>query len=229
MIHIRYKIDRYIRDIDREIKEQETSLSLGLRPGTHPAAIVLPEVVLPKSTRSTRIQDSPISEDPPTPPPFVAEAEVANEDSSVVNTSADIVGSQGPPVSQRRKSRSHGWSKKKKVDNRERKKEHEEQENIVEVVPPVADNENKPSTEVDRDRSMTRLTVTLPPLASLQQPGAVEPPLPDAEAVNPDEEKYCYCNNVSYGEVCGFLGFASAVLTSCVVLRWSDATVATVG
>ncbi|KAJ3004141.1 hypothetical protein NUW54_g4953 [Trametes sanguinea] len=42
-------VDRYIRGLDRAIKEQEASISLGLRPGTHPASIILPEVVVPQS------------------------------------------------------------------------------------------------------------------------------------------------------------------------------------
>ena len=33
--------------MDRAIKEQEAALSIGLRPGTHPAHIILPEVVVP--------------------------------------------------------------------------------------------------------------------------------------------------------------------------------------
>ncbi|EIN07640.1 hypothetical protein PUNSTDRAFT_126631 [Punctularia strigosozonata HHB-11173 SS5] len=37
-------VERQIRFLDQAIKEQETSLTLGLRPGTHPTSIVLPDV-----------------------------------------------------------------------------------------------------------------------------------------------------------------------------------------
>ncbi|KAI0688745.1 hypothetical protein BC835DRAFT_1418924 [Cytidiella melzeri] len=56
-------IDRHNRDLERAIKEQETSLSVGLRPGTHPASIILPEVVVPPASRAPRTVHSPIPED----------------------------------------------------------------------------------------------------------------------------------------------------------------------
>ncbi|KAI0781254.1 hypothetical protein BD413DRAFT_608411 [Trametes elegans] len=52
-------VDRYIRDLDRAIKEQEASISLGLRPGTHPASIILPEVVVPQSNRGRVLATPP--------------------------------------------------------------------------------------------------------------------------------------------------------------------------
>ncbi|KDQ60561.1 hypothetical protein JAAARDRAFT_31518 [Jaapia argillacea MUCL 33604] len=40
-------IDRHIRLLDQVVQEQETSLSLGLRPGTHPTPLVLPRSARP--------------------------------------------------------------------------------------------------------------------------------------------------------------------------------------
>ncbi|KAJ8461940.1 hypothetical protein ONZ51_g11228 [Trametes cubensis] len=59
-------VDRYIRDLDRAIKEQEASITLGIRQGTHPASIILPEVVVPQSNQ-------PFVEPPPPPPELPAE------------------------------------------------------------------------------------------------------------------------------------------------------------
>ena len=86
------KVDRYIRDLDRALKEQEASISLGLRPGTHPASITLPELVLPRANRS-RVTTSPHPDELPEddslepapadaeePPPSPSAAEDGDED-----------------------------------------------------------------------------------------------------------------------------------------------------
>ncbi|KII88868.1 hypothetical protein PLICRDRAFT_175126 [Plicaturopsis crispa FD-325 SS-3] len=52
-------IDRHIRLLDQSISEQETSLSLGIRPGTQPAPIVLPELVVPRWVRAAHAERSP--------------------------------------------------------------------------------------------------------------------------------------------------------------------------
>jgi hypothetical protein len=52
-------VDRHIRLVDQAIKEQETSISMGIRPGTHPAPIVLPDIVVPRWARPPRVEHSP--------------------------------------------------------------------------------------------------------------------------------------------------------------------------
>ncbi|KAG2149273.1 hypothetical protein DEU56DRAFT_781389 [Suillus clintonianus] len=52
-------VDRHIRLLDQAIKEQEASISLGIRPGTHLAPILLPDLVVPRWARPTRIEHSP--------------------------------------------------------------------------------------------------------------------------------------------------------------------------
>ncbi|KAJ3545189.1 hypothetical protein NM688_g5654 [Phlebia brevispora] len=185
-------IDRYIRDMDREIKEQETSLSLGLRPGTHPATIVLPEVVLPKTARAARIQETPVSDEFESPPPEAPEGE---------GTPEVVEAAEGMTEAPRRTRRSHGWSRKKS-DHKEREKEREmakemEKEGMVPAVVP-GEEENAPP----QPQGAMKLTVTLPPLASLQQP-LLQPELPLEAIAAEDEERYCYCNGVSYGSMVG--------------------------
>jgi hypothetical protein len=48
------QVDRHIRLIDQAIKEHETSISIGIRPGTHPAPIVLPDIQVPRWGRPAR-------------------------------------------------------------------------------------------------------------------------------------------------------------------------------
>lgn len=52
-------VDRHIRLLDQAIKEQEASISLGIRPGTHLAPILLPDLVVPRWVRPTRVEHSP--------------------------------------------------------------------------------------------------------------------------------------------------------------------------
>lgn len=53
------QVDRHIRLLDQAIKEQEASISLGIRPGTHLAPILLPDLVVPRWVRPTRTEHSP--------------------------------------------------------------------------------------------------------------------------------------------------------------------------
>ena len=53
------KIDRHIRLLDQSIREQEMSISFGLRQGTHPS--LLPDLAAPSRwSRATRVTHSPI-------------------------------------------------------------------------------------------------------------------------------------------------------------------------
>lgn len=237
------QIDRYIRDMDREIKEQETSLSLGLRPGTHPASIVLPDVILPKPARPTRAQDTPFSDgemelelelESPQMEDGEADGTLADGEGAegALESSQDTSGAagmqkptQGAAQPKRRPRRSHGWSRKKPDHPKEREKDKEkEKENAneletireevmateapeaaAEVEAEVASEMPPPPPPPPPLPQILKLTLTLPPLSSLQpqQQPQTEPPL-EAELVpiDPDEERYCYCNGISWGEVC---------------------------
>ncbi|KAI0340714.1 hypothetical protein BDW22DRAFT_1360162 [Trametopsis cervina] len=104
-------IDRHSRDIERAIKEQETSLSVGLRPGTHPASIILPEVVVPPAIRAPRIVHSPVPEDEdpmeeaPPPPEVEATAEPVPEPTVIPEEKSTRKRGRGRPS---RKKDGHG-------------------------------------------------------------------------------------------------------------------------
>jgi hypothetical protein len=53
------QVDRHIRLLDQSIKEQEVSISLGVRPGTHLAPILLPELIVPGSRAARAMAHSP--------------------------------------------------------------------------------------------------------------------------------------------------------------------------
>jgi len=57
-------VERSIRLIDQAIQEQEHAISLGARPGTHLAPILLPELVMPKLNKPLRVTLSPDLDDP---------------------------------------------------------------------------------------------------------------------------------------------------------------------
>ncbi|CCM06380.1 uncharacterized protein FIBRA_08639 [Fibroporia radiculosa] len=167
-------VDRYIRDLDRAIKEQETSISLGLRPGTHPASIILPEVVVPTGIRPHRPPPSPLLL-PTTIEEMPSPAEIEPSDTGevtlgVVSTETPTTGQDGTPVRPRRR-RVAKWSRKKKS-----------------VVKPPGDE------DADMPAASSGLTLTVPPLASVALNGGDMP-------IDPNEPRYCYCNQVSYGEM----------------------------
>lgn len=195
--------DRYIRDLDRAIKEQETSLSLGLRPGTHPASIILPEVVPP--TRTRIIQQPP---PPPSEPIAAAEAQVpggpehtsmsvqaeeddADEDEPMLgieSTESPEHGEQRSNPIRPRRRRSAKWSRKKKFS-----------------ATPV-DGTDKGETPAPEGTPSLKLTV--PPLASITAHVGNTPGAPGDMSelgalgdmpIDPNEPRYCYCNQVSFG------------------------------
>ncbi|KAH7889873.1 hypothetical protein F5I97DRAFT_604980 [Phlebopus sp. FC_14] len=53
-------VDRHIRQLDQVIKDQEAAISLGMRPGTHLAPILLPDLVVPRWARPPRVEHSPV-------------------------------------------------------------------------------------------------------------------------------------------------------------------------
>ncbi|KAI0085400.1 hypothetical protein BDY19DRAFT_1059590 [Irpex rosettiformis] len=99
-------IDRHTRDLERATKEQETSLSVGLRPGTHPASIILPDVVVPPAIRAPRVIHSPIpdDEDFPDQPSAPPEAELAIDTERDVNSA---VSEKSARTGKRPRGRSH--------------------------------------------------------------------------------------------------------------------------
>ncbi|KAJ7074412.1 hypothetical protein C8F01DRAFT_1100433 [Mycena amicta] len=52
-------VERNIRVVDHAIAEQEHAISLGARPGTHLAPVLLPELVMPRWAKPARISLSP--------------------------------------------------------------------------------------------------------------------------------------------------------------------------
>ena len=107
----------------------------------------------------------------------------------------ESAGAAATSLSQKRKrGRSHGWSRKKPDHQKDRVKS--EGADRAEVF--VGDEENVPVVQpLEPGRTSVKLTVTLPPLASLQQA-----PMDTATEVVPTvEETFCYCNGVAYGEV----------------------------
>ncbi|TFY68066.1 hypothetical protein EVJ58_g1223 [Rhodofomes roseus] len=198
-------VDRYIRDLDRAIKEQETSLSLGLRPGTHPASIILPEVIPPTTTR-TRIAQQP----PPPPPEPIVAPEVppvprAVSEATSVNIQAEeddeeedeptlgIESTESPErngsrsiLVRPRRRRTAKWSRKKKA-----------------VTPADTD-----QAETSTPEGTASLKLTVPPLSFITAQVGNKPGVAgDASElgalgdmpIDPNEPCYCYCNQVSFG------------------------------
>lgn len=163
-------MNRHIKDLDRAIKEQETSISLGLRPGTHPASIILPELVVPKSRVSGVNHDLSESEDesPQAPTDVPSEALV------------EPMEDEKPMKTPRKRVRvKHS---RKKSDAESQRKEMTEVQKI------------ESSPEPRSARSSRSLKLTLPSMHTLTA-------LKEESVIDPNEERYCYCNQVSYGEV----------------------------
>ena len=77
---------------------------MGLRPGTHPASIILPEVVVPPAIRAPRIVHSPIPDDEDSADNVPASPEVE----LAVDTEKDLNSVAGEkPARKRHRSRSH--------------------------------------------------------------------------------------------------------------------------
>ncbi|KAI0747798.1 hypothetical protein C8Q80DRAFT_1316285 [Daedaleopsis nitida] len=201
--YVRALVDRYIRDLDRSIKEQEASITLGLRPGTHPASIILPEVVLPKPNRSRivtspppfeipmdplllpqpvieppseEVQETPTpaEEETPDPPPAPEEQD---EPVEIVESEEPVVEMVEPPAPTRGKRK--GRKRRKSKRTRSEAPPTEEQAAPEETLEPEAEEEDAPI-----------------PAQNLAPQPLVEP-----ELLDPNEPRYCFCNQVSYGEM----------------------------
>ncbi|KAJ7771879.1 hypothetical protein B0H16DRAFT_1515075 [Mycena metata] len=122
-------VERSIRLIDQAIQEQEHAISLGARPGTRLAPILLPELVMPRWSKPARVTLSPDLDD----------ALGGGEN-------------KAPAPSQQRRKKSKKGRKKDPVPNEA-------------VVPP---------------------------------PRPKPPHIPNPD---PNEPRYCYCDQVSFGEM----------------------------
>lgn len=153
-LSIYFQVDRHIRLLDQSIKEQEASISHGVRPGTHLAPILLPEVIVPGSRPARPVQSSPI--------PNEADADGWG------GLTLGMVGADGGeeiPARPRGRAGRRGRGKPRK------------------------------DTEVDEVHAATR---------SRSRGGgtrASKASVPEEPPVAADEERYCYCNQVSFGEV----------------------------
>ncbi|KAG8913698.1 hypothetical protein FRC00_001801 [Tulasnella sp. 408] len=146
-------VDRQVRLLDATIKEHENALLLGLRPGTRPAASVLPA------------GDAAI----------LAAGDEAGEEHVVIIA---------PP-----KSRKKTTKELEKARKREKAREKREQKKLEKLEREAAALANTEEVEEEGVVPVTDATGTV---ARLGMP------------VDPHEPRYCYCRQVSYGEVNGF-------------------------
>lgn len=155
-------MDRHIRLLDQSIKEQEAAIALGVRPGTHLAPILLPEVIVPGSRPARPIHSSPIPED----------AGGGGEGGMTLG----MVGGGGPNEAPAR-PRGRGGKK-----GRGRPKKETEMGEAAPAATVAAT-----AAMMSRSRGITRSSKAI---------------VPEELPAAADEPRYCYCNQVSFGEVC---------------------------
>ncbi|KIJ69632.1 hypothetical protein HYDPIDRAFT_106275 [Hydnomerulius pinastri MD-312] len=166
-------VDRHIRLLDQAIKEQEAAISLGMRPGTHLAPILLPDLVVPRWARPSRVEHSPVPSLSPEPSLLPAEVSGIAEPPEAAAASLKV-------TRRGRKPAARGTQKDKA--------EPEPQEEPL--APPAEDQE---LVELPRTRrSGVRLTI----------PAQFHPAGP-AVPGDSNEARYCYCHQVSYGTMIG--------------------------
>jgi len=167
------KVDRHIRLLDQSIREQEMSISFGLRQGTHPS--LLPDLAAPSRwARATRVAQSPI--------PSLSDDEDIAEAPPVISAGSEVTigmatGSTDAPP------RASFFKKSKKA------KKRRTSDKVVSEAEAVAAPAVGASTAASSSRS---LKLKVPPLNAIMQGDA---------AADPNEPKYCFCNRVSFGNV----------------------------
>jgi len=161
-------VDRHIRLLDQSIKEQEASISLGVRPGTHLAPIILPELIVPGS-RAARAVHSP--------------APAEDEDGMTLGMVGGDEDGGGDDVHPQRRGRA---GKKGKGKGRFKK-----EDTVI-----VAEVEQTEGRNRSRNRNRSRGGGRS---LKLNGPAPEEQPPPPSSA--PDDKRYCYCNQVSFGEM----------------------------
>jgi hypothetical protein len=189
-----WQADRHIRLLDQSIKEQEASIALGVRAGTHLAPILLPELIVPGS-RAARVAYSP----PPVPAP------VEEGDGMTLGMVGGDEGGEEEVHPQRRgRAGKKGRGRLKGQDT---------------IVVPEAEQTEGHNRSRNRNRNRGGGTVRS---LKLNGPGPEDQPVLPPPA--PDEERYCYCNQVSFGEVrCGPCSTSQSKLRTGFH-RWSHAT-----
>ncbi|KAF9228622.1 hypothetical protein BS17DRAFT_877256 [Gyrodon lividus] len=162
-------VDRHIRHLDQAIKEQEAAISLGMRPGTHLAPILLPDLIVPRWARPSRVEHSPV-------PPLSPGLELyVTEEPTVLEPPEPLV-SSSKATRRGRKAAVQKAAKPEKAD-------------LVEEPAAPAAAEAQELLEFPRTRrSGVRLTI----------PAQPHPPGPTLPA-DLNEARYCYCNQVSFG------------------------------
>ncbi|KZT25131.1 hypothetical protein NEOLEDRAFT_1133881 [Neolentinus lepideus HHB14362 ss-1] len=164
-------VDRHIRLLDQAIKEQELVLSHGLRPGTLPAPIVLPDLTVPKGR--TRGQHSPAPGDTENMDVDVLDQANAGAEADDVPTMGIVSEVQEGQVAPRPRRGKKGRQKKKALE--------ETTENAAPLVPATT--------------NIKSVKLTVAPMITNAAQAALE------TIANPDEPRYCFCNQVSYGEM----------------------------
>lgn len=161
-------MDRHIRLLDQAIKEQEAVISVGVQSGTHPAAILLPDLIVPRWGRPSRHTHSPIPGDE-----GGEVSDQGNNGDDENGATLGIVATGAPPEGARTRPRRRARWHKKPV------KKKPEQEPVEEKTP--------------RRGVRSSLKITVP---------AIPSGIPSADMlIDPNEPRYCFCNQVSYGEV----------------------------
>ncbi|KAN0075307.1 hypothetical protein V8E55_011330 [Tylopilus felleus] len=163
-------VDRHIRLLDQAIKEQEAAISLGVRPGTHLAPILLPDLVVPRWARQPRVEHSPVPSLSPEPGLYVEEPPVL-----------ELPPPQIPSPKVPKKGKKAAAPKPTKPEKEE-------------IHPPAVDVGGEEFATARTRRASVRITIPAQP-----QPVVAEPTVP----ANPNEDRYCYCNQVSFGTMIG--------------------------
>lgn len=159
------QVDRQMRLLDQAIKEQEAAISLGVRPGTHLAPILLPDLIVPRWARPPRVEHSPVPSLSPEPGLY------AEEPPALEFPPPQVPSPKAP-------------KKGKKVTAHKPAKPEKE-----EPLPPAAGAGEELAMTTRTRRTSVRLTIPAQPV--------VEPSVP----ADPNETRYCYCNQVSFGTV----------------------------
>ncbi|KAF9239622.1 hypothetical protein BU15DRAFT_46599 [Melanogaster broomeanus] len=163
-------VDRHIRLLDQAIKEQQAAISLGMRPGTHLAPILLPDLVVPRWARPSRVEHSPI-------------IPLSPELDSFLTDEPPVLELPEPQAPTRKKK-----GKKAAPQKATKPQKGELEEPITPAPVQVQELLETPRTR----RSGVRLTLPVQP----QPPGPTVP-------ADPNEARYCYCNQVSFGTMIG--------------------------
>lgn len=179
------QVDRHIRLLDQAIKEQEAAISLGVRPGTHLAPILLPDLVVPRWARQPRVEHSPVPSLSPEPGLYVEEPPVL-----------ELPPPQIPSPKVPKKGKKAAAPKPTKPEKEE-------------IHPPAVDVGGEEFATARTRRASVRITIPAQP-----QPVVAEPTVP----ANPNEDRYCYCNQVSFGTV-GVVVYSISIRVSAFFSR----------